>query len=328
MKSPSGILNFIGMDEKDEDSFGSDFLVDNCIISDLISRLDEETSTSIDSLEEIKLKAKSENLSTTKISELKCEINKTDNNNLDEFVKRFKTENQPTTVTYRTKPRKNNGFELQCKSKTVATKEILLEKKLLDTKSPEKQSLVQISDATESKYELFQSFSLDDQESLEKLSGNIKIKVQDFKPFIGNKNFYEGIFIKSLKKRMENHDKESQSPELAKKPKKSKHEEIPAQIEDVKVREIINCDLISPPSSDIVATPKNNLSLKSILTNSPSATPNSTSSSMKTPKKVTFCNLIFVKNIEIDYEAERGISSEEDSDSYDDDDSDDEDFTI
>lgn len=327
MKSPSRILNFTRMDEKDEDSYESDFLLDTDIkfnISNLISRLEDETS--IDSLEEIKLKAKSENLSTN--SGIKCEL-KTDNNNLNEFVKPFKTDKK-LTLKNRSKPLKTNGFEQKVTPNKVAEEEVAPDQKLPSHKQISEEKSKNI---TKSKYEFFQNISLDDLGSLENLGDNCKIKVQNFKPFIGNKNFYEGIFIKSLKKRMENHDKESQSPEqhAKKKYKKSELDEIQtnlAHLEDVKVREIVNCDLIKP-STDFVTTPKINLSpLKSILTNSPSATPNSTSSSMKTPKKVTFCNLIFVKNIEVDYEAEYG-PNDDDFDSYDDDDdSDDEDFTL
>lgn len=325
MKIPNKILDCVAdMDVRDEDSLESEFPLDNkefkCNISSLISSLEDE---SIDSIEEQKLKAS--NVSFNSDLELKK-----DNNNSIVFPK-LKNVHKKLKVS-RTKPPKTNGHIHKTTPKTTANRS---NKKLVNLvrkseKLGRKKSQIE-------EFVMFKEISLDDEVTMKKVVKNFAIKVQNYKPFIGNRNFYEGLFIKSLSKRItmaENNHKKLETPKIPKKittvkPKPGpKKIETPIHIEEVQVREIVNCDLIEP-STDVVKEPKLNQSpLKSILTNSPMATPNSVNSSLRTPKKVTFCNVIFVKNIEVDYEAENGPSEDCDYESFDDDDSDDSDFKL
>lgn len=334
MKIPNKILDcVVEMDVQDDDSIESDFAIGNdikCNISNIISSLGEESADSQDEIQLI--------VNTDHDTSLKLADNKTENNNSKEFLRPVKLRRK--LKVNRSKPLKTNGHIhkfsklLLHPQRPVLLKSRRSKQKLVssNTKVSKKSSHL----ITET-IQVFQEVSLADQKSLQNFQ-NCTIKVQNCKPFIGNKSYYESIVIKSLKKRIENHDMYSTPPKpsVKKLKKVAVAEQLKAHIELVKVRDIVNFDPINPPSlaesaeenaENVMLTPKLNSSLaplKSILSSSRSATPNSTSS-LKTPKKVTFCSVIFVKNIEVDYEAEYG-PSEYDSFDDDDDDSDDEDF--
>lgn len=176
-----------------------------------------------------------------------------------------------------------------------------LSKKSKISKTPEKTSKI-----LKQKFKIGQEFLLTDN-SVDQMKNNVKIKLCNMKPFLGNKVYFETILMKSLNKRLDKNDKSSNGiPKSETKsftkmngPKKKNVHNGPAL-------EIVVCDLKFDDNEPKSPSKTKSKPLKSILVKSKKPPHN---------RKVTFCNSIFIKNICIESETESEFNSDSDSDS-------------
>lgn len=230
--------------------------------------------------------------------------------------------NKPSKVLIKTskieKSEKLEKSQKLSKNSTNNEKKSDISKKLVPNSkkvtSPEKEnSTKKLVKPKKSLFKMYQKFSLDDKR-LEKMKTQLNVHVQNLKPFLTNKNFFDGILMKSLQKRMgdlvdENFNKKICEPEN--KSKNSKDDHHSKNTSNVSPPEIVVCDLNFTEQNDKKPI---NLPLKSILVTS------TTQKKTQNYKKVTFCNSIFIKTIEY-------VESEHSESEFDDDDdSNDEDY--